>query len=161
LVEEGGEECDMQLANWANIAQIAQAVLVIISFGFIVYQIRASYKLARAANTQSLTAHAASFNSLLIEHANVAKLWYSHGKNLEEVDKYRYREMLVQWLIFHANIYYQREKGLLDDEIYLSWLADLKYTIKNHNLAVIGSNPKELFPGKFGRHMVQLESQLK
>jgi hypothetical protein len=152
----------MKLADWASIAQIVQAVLVIVSFGFIVYQIRASYKLAKAANAQSLTAHAASFNALLIEHAEVAKLWYSYGKNLaEEVDKYRYREMLVQWLILHQNIYHQWETGLLDDEIYHSWLADLKYTMEHHNLNVIGSNLTELFPGKFGSHMAQFQGKLK
>jgi hypothetical protein len=152
----------MKLDDWADIAQIAQAVLVIVSFGFIVYQIRASYKLAKAANTQSLTAHAASFNSLLIEHADVAKLWYSYGKNLsEEVDKYRYKEMLVQWLILHENIYHQWENRLLDDEIYHSWFEDLKYTIEHHNIDVIGSNLTELFPGKFGSHMVQLKRKLK
>ena len=151
----------MKLDDWADIAQIAQAVLVIVSFGFIVYQIRASYKLAKSANTQSLTAHAASFNSLLIEHDGVAKLWYSRGKNLEGVDKYRYREMLVQWLIIHENIYHQWENRLLDDEIYHSWFADLKYTIEHHNLDVIGPNPMGLFPGKFGNHMAQLKRELK
>jgi hypothetical protein len=151
----------MKLDDWADVSQIAQAILVIVSLCFIVYQVRASYKLARASNTQSLTAHAASFNSLLIEHPEVANLWYSYGKNLSiAVDTYRYREMLCQWLIFHENIYHQWESGLLDKEVYDSWVEDLKKTIECHNLDVIGHDLKKTFPGRFGNHMAQLKSEL-
>ncbi len=152
----------MKLADWSNIAQIAQAILVIVSLGFIVYQVRASYKLARASNTQSLTAHAASFNSLLIQNADIASIWYSYGKELDkESDALRYREMLVQWLIFHENIYYQWKNGLLDAEIYQSWEVDLKITIERHDLNSIGHDLKKLFPGNFGEHMDNLKNEIK
>jgi len=152
----------MTLSDFANISQIVQAVLVVISLGFIWYQLRESIRLARAANAQSLTEQALSFNSLLIEHEDVAALWYSYGENFDTPNNmYRYREMLVQWLILHENIYYQWRRGLLDDEIYNSWLADLKYTVKRHSIAVIAPNLKEFFCGEFGDHMIQLVSEKK
>ena len=149
----------MSLTDLASVSTIAQAVLVIISLGFILYQLRQGTKLAKAANSQAIAEQALSFNSLLIEHSDVAGLWYSYGKGFPSTDKtneYRYRELLVQWLILHENIYYQWKKGLLDTEIYTSWLEDLKYTVKEHNLKVISDDVRQFFPGKFGDHIVEL-----
>lgn len=72
----------MALSHWANISQIVQAFLVVISFAFIGYQLWMSIKLAKAANTQSLTEHALSFNSLLIENPSQQDLFFRHGENV-------------------------------------------------------------------------------
>jgi hypothetical protein len=66
--------------------------------------------------------------------------------------------MLVQWLIFHENIYYQKKKKLLDREIYEGWRKDLEFTVKNHNLKVIGRRLEEVFPGEFGHHLKDLQT---
>ena len=148
----------MTLADLANISTIAQAILVIISLGFIWYQLRQSTKLAKAANSQALVEHAASFNAMLIESSELAKLWYLFGQNLSDATSVvRYRELLVQWLIFHENIYYQWRKGLLDSETYNSWLEDLKHTVNNHNLELVSKDVRKIFPGKFGDHILELK----
>jgi hypothetical protein len=152
----------MSLSDLANISTIAQAALVIISLGFIWYQLRQSTKLAKAANSQAIAEQALSFNSLLIEHSEIADLWYSYGEGFPSADKtneHRYRELLVQWLILHENIYYQWEKGLLDPEIHTAWLEDLKCTVKKHNLKVISDNLGQFFPGKFGDHIIKLQAK--
>jgi hypothetical protein len=41
----------MNLSDWANIATIVQGVFVIVSIGFVLYQLRESTRLTRAANT--------------------------------------------------------------------------------------------------------------
>ncbi|MBZ8183311.1 hypothetical protein [Oscillatoria salina] len=107
----------MSLQDLANISQIAQAVLVVVSLGFIWYQLREGVRLAKSENARSLAEQAGAFNSLLIQNADLAELWYSYGRKLEqdgEIDRLRYREMLVQWLIFHEYIYYQWKQKLLD-----------------------------------------------
>lgn len=148
----------MTLADLANISTIAQAILVIISLAFIWYQLRQSTKLAKAANSQALVEHAASFNAMLIESSELAKLWYLFGQNISDATSVvRYRELLVQWLIFHENIYYQWRKGLLDSETYNSWLEDLKHTVKNHNLELVSKDVRKIFPGKFGDHILEIK----
>lgn len=152
-----------RLSDFVNYSQIAQAVFVVISLIFVVYELRQNRELAKAANTQSLTEHAASFNSMLIQAGKLAELWYSFGKELNGAsvsDRLRYREMLVQWLIFHENIYRQHKNGLLDEETYNSWLWDLKHTVKNHNLDVIAPSLEEIFPGDFGQHLAKLKSEV-
>ncbi len=89
----------MTLQDLANISQIAQAVLVVVSLGFIWYQLREGVRLAKSENARSLAEQAGAFNSLLIQNAHLAELWYSYGQKLEqdgEIARLRYREMLVQ-----------------------------------------------------------------
>src|SRR6185436_10381081 len=97
---------------------IAQGVVVMLSLAFIIFQLRQSAQLARAANVQALTEQAAAFNAILYQDEKLCALWYSFGKDLEarperDIDRLRYREMLVQWLIMHQNIYYQSRRKLL------------------------------------------------
>jgi hypothetical protein len=154
----------MSLQDFANISQIAQAVLVVISLVFIWYQLRESVRLAKSENARSLAEQSCAFNSLLIQNAELAELWYSYGKNLGkggETARLRYREMLIQWLIFHEHIYYQKKQKLLDEEIYRAWLADLEGTVQNHNLDVLSSGTQNTFPGEFGRHLNQLQARVR
>jgi hypothetical protein len=149
----------MTLDDWANVSTIVQGFVVTASVGFILYQLWQTTRLARAANVQSLTEQAAAFNSLLFEHPELATLWYSYGKNIESADRadlLRYREMLVQWLIMHQNIYYQQKRGLLEAAIYDGWRQDLEATIRNHNVTVVDADLEHFFPGEFGEHLMEI-----
>jgi len=149
----------MDLDAWANISTIVQGFVVVVSIGFILYQLRQTAQLARAANVQSLTEQAAAFNSLLFEYPELAELWYSFGKDIEQAgiaDFLRYREMLVQWLIMHQNIYYQWRRGLLESAIYDGWRHDLETTMRDHNVAVVDTDLRHFFPGEFGEHLMDI-----
>lgn len=114
------------------------AGLVILSLILVLRQLRQNTELARAANAQALVEHAATLNTLLMQNAELAAIWYSAGKAPPDgpgkMVRERYREMLVQWLIFHENIFYQHQKELLDPVVYDSWSRDLRMTVKEHNL---------------------------
>lgn len=154
------------MSQWAGISSIAQGYLILVSFAFIGYEIYQSVELTKAANSQALAEQAGNFNSLLIQDRDVAKIWYSHGRGLEEpqfveiTGRERYRELLVQWLILHENIFYQQKKRLLDPLIYNGWLADLKRTLSDHDISVLSSDLEELFPGEFGKHLNELQEGL-
>ncbi|MES1241769.1 MAG: hypothetical protein ABUT39_09145 [Acidobacteriota bacterium] len=149
----------MTLDDWASVSTIVQGLVVVVSVGFIMYQLRQTTRLAKAANVQSLTEQAAAFNSLLFEHPELAELWYSYGRDIKSADKadfLRHREMLVQWLIMHQNIYYQWKRDLLGSAIYDGWRQDLEATIRDHNVAVVDSDLERFFPGEFGKHLVEI-----
>ena len=148
----------MSLSDWADVSTIAQAILVTLSLFVIFYQLREGAKLARAANVQALTEQAATFNAFLYENEDLSNIWYSYGQNLESnIKRQRYREMIVQWLIFHQNIHYQLSKGLLDKEVYEPWLNDLESTIRKHNVDVASPDLQAFFPGAFGQHLTNLK----
>lgn len=145
------------LEQLAAISTIAQSILVVTSLVFIWFQLRQNTELTRAANVQSLVGHFTNFNALLVENPEVASLWYAKGKQLQKAeDFYRYRELLVLWLIFHENVYYQYAKRLLDRQIYQSWHIDLRDTVREHNLSVLGIDLAQLFPGEYGQHLLSL-----
>jgi hypothetical protein len=152
----------MSLQDLANISQVAQAVLVIVSPGFILYQLREGVRLAKSENARSLAEQAEVFNSLIIQNADLAELWYSYGQKLEqsnEIDRLRYREMLVQNLIFHEYIYCQWKNDLLDDKIYRSWSSYLEHIAQRHSFDVISGGIQNIFPGDFGQHVSQLRKK--
>ena len=146
-----------ELASWST---IIQTIFVVISLLFIWRQLRQSTELAKAANVQALVEQAGSFNSMLIQDKEIAQLWYSHGKNFKTVsDAQRYRELMVQWLIFHENVYYQHNNGLLDDRLYQSWREELKYFVHVQNLGVVTSDFELFFPSGFGKHIMELQQE--
>jgi hypothetical protein len=131
-------------------------------------ELRHSTALAKAANAQQLTAHAAAFNATIYQDATLTDLWYSFGQGLELRDPAqataarRYREMLVQWLIFHENIHYQHAQQLLDRDLYETWVDDLRFTVRHHNLALVPTETgdiRDVFPGRFGDQLVRLQRE--
>lgn len=159
----------MTLSDWANLSTIGQFVLVSVSLFVIWYQLRQGVRLTKAANSQSLAEQAAAFNALLIQSSEVAKIWYTYGdeRKLEAEElkglaaRERYKELLVQWLILHENIFYQNQRGLLDSDVYNSWASDLKSTVAKHNLGVIRTPLEELFCGDFGLDLASLWNQVR
>ena len=133
----------MSLQDLANISQTGQTVLVIVSLGFIWHQLKEGVRLAKSENARSLAEQAEAFNSLSVQNADLAKLGYSYGQMLEnwnEVDRLRYREMLLQRLIFHEYVYYQRKHKLLDDEIYHSLSAYLERIVQQHSFDIVSND---------------------
>lgn len=113
----------------AYIATIFQGILLPVSLAFVWYQLRTQSRLTQAANTQSLVELSSPFNLLLIQDRDFARLWI-HGPRefatMDEVDQFRFRNLITWWMIFHENIYYQWEKKLIDETTYRAWDSDLR-----------------------------------
>ena len=149
----------MSLQDLANFSQVIQAILVVVSLVFIWYQLREGVRIAKSENARSLAEQAESFNSIIVQNADLAEIWYSYGQRLDQLsdtDRLRYREMLVQNLIFHEYVYYQWKRKLLDDDLYYSWSSYLEHIAQRHNFDVISSGIQNIFPGDFGKHLSQL-----
>ena len=162
---------DWQIA--AAIATIIQALVVIISLWFIwrqvqqqtiqaeqqTIQVRRQTELTRIANTQALVELSSPFNLELIKDAQMAALWVKGAEEYEsfdEVKKYQYRSLLIWWLILHENIYYQKSEGLLDEQSYAAWEADLNDFIKCQQLERWWDDLKGVFQVSFRDHVANL-----
>lgn len=111
------------------------------SLVLIILQLRQSIALTKAANAQALVEHASAFNALLIGDEALANFWYGGGRELRNMGSVRrYRELLVQWLIFHKNIFYQREKHLLDEDVYNTWLENMRCTVHAHDMRLVADD---------------------
>jgi hypothetical protein len=151
----------MTLSDFANLATIVQGIFVIVSIGFIWYQLRETTRLARAANTQALVTLSLPFYLQVAQDREMTALWFQHGakewNKMDEIDKARHRELLLWWLIFHENVYHQWKKKLIDDETYTTWgrgLEDLmEHTPKECWEDLMSTTP---FEASFVEHLHQL-----
>ncbi|HLN26511.1 MAG TPA: hypothetical protein VK395_02060 [Gemmataceae bacterium] len=149
----------MTLADFANIALIVAGVAAATSVLVLFREVRENNKLAKAANTQSLVELSSPFYMGLIHDRQMAELFLRGREGyaeMDNVDKYRYRHLLIWWLVFHENIYYQFRKGLLDQHSYKPWAEDLKIFSKQQNLRSQWEGLKSLFQDDFSRHLEQL-----
>lgn len=148
-------------------ASVAQVLVVVFSLYFINSQLKAQNAqlqqqtdLTRAANAQALVSLALPGNMQEMEHPEVAKLWIKgrSGEVLkgDEVAQEQYAALVSAYLTFHENIHIQREKNLLDDEIYQAWDNDLENFVKEQHMEQYWAENKWLYQSRFSAHVDEL-----
>ena len=153
------------------IATIVQTLVVVISLYFIWRQLQQQTKLvtqqtdlARIANVQSLVGLSSPYNLELIKDRDVARFWVEGAEKFEtydEVDKFRHQQLLTWWLILHENVFYQKQKNLLDEDIFATWSRDLKLFIEKHQLERYWPKLQALFQAEFGQYVDRLIKEVK
>jgi hypothetical protein len=149
----------LDLGKAADVATILLSIVVGISVLFIWFQLRQQARLTRVANTQALVGLSSPFNMQLIQDRQTAELWVKGRRDFErmdEVDQYRYRMLLYWWLIFHENIFYQKQNDLLDEHIFASWAYDLENFVMQQNLKAHWDELRASFQPEFARHIDRL-----
>ncbi len=149
----------MSLSDLANVSTIVQGIVVIVSIGFVWYQLRENGRLTRAANTQKFVELSSPFNLQLIQDREMTELWLQGAEEydkMDRIDKERYYELLVWWLILHENIYHQWSKKLIDKETYASWTHDLEYFVRAQKLAQRWEQLQGNFEESFVAHVSQI-----
>ena len=148
----------IELQAFTNVVSIIQAVFVIVSVFFIWYQIRERNQVNRAAVTQSLVQLSSPFLIQLSQDRKLADLWVNGTKNydrMDEVDQYRYQQLLFLWLILHENIYYQHENGFVDEKLYEGWKVELDEFIRGKQIGLFwDKDMKRFFRTEF-QHAVE------
>src|SRR5438309_10722397 len=100
------KEENMSLSDFASIASIVQGMFVIVSLGFVWYQLRETVRLARAAKSQKLTELSSAFNLLLMQNRDMAKLWIDGAKEydkMDAIDKRRYYQLRIRSVAIHED----------------------------------------------------------
>jgi hypothetical protein len=155
----------------STIATIVQTLVVVISLYFIWRQVQQQTKLitqqtdlTKIANVQALVGLSSPYNLELIKDPNMARFWVEGAEKFEsydEVDKFRYKQLLIWWLILHENIFYQKQKGLLDKDIYAAWSCDLELFIKKHRLERLWPELAAAFQSEFFMYVDNLVKKAK
>ncbi len=145
-----------------DITSILGSLSLVVSVLLLFRELRQSNRLTRAANTQTLVSLSSPYYIGLIQDRTLAQLYHrgSHGvEEMDEVDQYRYKTMIVWWLIFHENVFYQWRLRLLDGRSFKPWVRDLEMFVSRHNLADSWPSLRELFQDDFARHVDRLIAQ--
>jgi hypothetical protein len=149
----------MTLGDLANVAVIVQGVFLIVSVGFIWYQLYQNTKYLRFANTQKLVELSSPFNLQLIQDRQMAEYWVNGADNydaMDSVDKYRFTSLLQWWLIFHENAFYQHKQRLIDEETYQPWNYDLEQFVKLLKLEKFWPDLQNYFQAEFAHHVSEI-----
>jgi hypothetical protein len=118
----------MSLQDWASVATIIGALSIPLSAVFVWMQLRQQNALTKVANTQSLVELSSPFNLELIKDRQMAEFWIQGRQRFDgydPVDQYRFKSLLIWWLILHENIYFQWQQKLLDQAVFQAWQYDL------------------------------------
>lgn len=146
-------ETGWTVEHWANVAQIAEAVFVILSVGVILFQVLQQTKLARAANSNTLFQLYAPFYTEIIQDKGMAELIVNGHKTYadseDEVFKYRYRASLAWRLTLQENLFYQEKNGFLDKDLFKSWEDDFRDIVKRRNVKLIWPEMKSIYHREF------------
>lgn len=149
----------MALSDLASIAIIVQGIFFIVSIFLVWYQLRENTNLVRAANTQKLVELSVPFNLRLAQDRPLAELWLQaiqHFDEFDEVDKFRYINLLTWWLSLHENIYHQWRTKLIDEETFASWTEDLEYGVRRIQLGSRWSELNTYFETSFAQHVTAI-----
>jgi hypothetical protein len=122
---------------WESIANILEAIFLIISVVFIWLQIRERNRLTRIANKHTFFQLSSPFMMQLAQDRHFAELWFKGIKQYEamdEVDQFRYHQLLFWLLTLYDDMYYQKQNDLMDEQMSRGWEVEMQYFLRDHQL---------------------------
>jgi hypothetical protein len=137
-----------------GIATILGNLALVVTVWLLLREVRENTRLTRAANAQTMVELASPFYLGIAQDRAMAELCarsVEDYESLDGIDRRRYRSLLVGWLIFYENIFYQRRHRFLDRHAFLPWWRDLHQFIREHNLGRHWDGLKDLFQEEFAR----------
>jgi hypothetical protein len=122
-------------------------------------EVRENIRLTRAGSAQSMVELTTPFYLALAQDRQMAEL-YARGSmdfdELDAVDQSRYRSLLIWWLIFYENVYYQRRQRYLAHDAFQPWWRDLQRLAIDQHLDRHWDEIRNLFQDEFAQEITQL-----
>jgi hypothetical protein len=147
------------IQDLANVSLVVGGLVAVLSIWILFRELRENNKLTRASNTQALVELSAPFYLGLIQDRQMAEL-YARGASswddMDDVDRNRYKSLLVWWLVFHENVYYQFRNGLLDNHSYKPWAKDLVQFTHEQGVGRHWPAMRHLFQDEFAIHVSRI-----
>ena len=147
------------LKDLADVATILGSMSLVISVFILIRELRETNRLARASNAQAMVEISGPFYLTMVQDRQLAELFARSAdgyEEMDEIDRRRYRRLLVWWLIFYENIFYQRKQRLLDRHTFKPWWRDLQIFLRDQNVSQHWESLKELFQEEFAEHVSEL-----
>jgi hypothetical protein len=143
----------MESLNWAvGIFTILGNLALVVSVLLVLREVRRNLRLTRAANSQTMVELAGPFFLGMVQNRELMDLYVRGAadfESLDEVDRRRHRNLLIWWLIFYENVFYQRRLKFLDRHAFQPWWRDLQRFVLEQNLHRQWDELKDLFQEEF------------
>jgi hypothetical protein len=147
------------LKDLADVATIFGSMSLVISVFILIRELRETNRLARASNAQAMVEISGPFYLTMVQDRQLAELFARSAEGyaeMDEIDRRRYRRLLVWWLIFYENIFYQRKQRLLDRHTFKPWWRDLQIFLRDQNVSQHWEGLKPLFQEEFAEQVSEL-----
>jgi hypothetical protein len=149
----------MTWALAANVANVVEAIAVVISLIFIGRQLKQQTNLTKFGNVQTLVELSSPMMLALLQDERLTEIWATGRDRYDSftaLQQQRYRHLLDWWLTYYENIFQQRRCGLLDESMYEAWTSDLTSFIRRRNLARHWHDIEHLYEARFRAHVSDL-----
>ena len=114
----------MTLDQLASIGEIIGGFAVVISLVYLAIQIRTNTEAERTSTYQSIVSDFGAMNNTMASTPELSHLFVQAMENYQQLNsdqKARISQMFFQCFRFFENMFYQHQKGYLDDEVWIGW----------------------------------------
>jgi hypothetical protein len=114
----------MTLDGLGNIGEFISSIAVLVSLIYLAVQIKKSTETARTSTYHSIVSDFGAMNQSMASVPDLSMLYVQAMENfvdLEDSEKARISQLFFQTFRYFENMYYQHEKGYLDEDVWLGW----------------------------------------
>lgn len=114
----------MTLDQLASIGEIIGGIGVVISLGYLAIQIRTNTEAERTSTYQSIVSDFGALNNTMASTPELSHLFVQAMENYHQLssdEKARISQLFFQCFRYFENMFYQHQKGYLDEEVWIGW----------------------------------------
>ena len=114
----------MTLDQLANIGEIIGSIAVIVSIVYLAIQIRTNTEAERTGTYQAIVSDFGALNNTMASTPELSHLFVQAMESyhpLSADEKARISQLFFQCFRFFENMFYQNQKGYLDEEVWTGW----------------------------------------
>lgn len=114
----------MTLDQLANIGEIIGSIAVIISIIYLAIQIRTNTEAERTSTYQAVVSDFGALNNTMASTPELSHLFVEAMEDYHQLssdEKARISQLFFQCFHYFENMFYQNQKGYLDEEVWTGW----------------------------------------
>lgn len=114
----------MTLDQLASIGEIIGGLAVVVSLVYLSIQIRMNTEAERTSTYQSIVSDFGALNNTMASTPELSHLFVEAMENYHPLNpdqKARISQIFFQCFRYFENMFYQNQKGYLDDEVWIGW----------------------------------------
>ena len=114
----------MTLDQLASIGEIIGGIAVVISLVYLAIQIRSNTETERTSTYQSIVSDFGALNNTMASTPELSHMFVQAMENYHQLSsdqKARISQVFFQCFRYFENMFYQHQKGYLDDEVWTGW----------------------------------------
>ena len=142
----------MDLAYYANLAEIFGTVAIVVSLVYVAVQIRQNTRTTRLATGQNISRDLREANAIVASDANMAEILLKGVENEAELtpaERLRLYFYLNLAYRVYENAYYQRQEGALDAYIWEGITANMSFGKRTSVYQAFWRDRKQVFSQQF------------